>query len=130
MRTTKKEVELLDLQLLTTVIYIGSLILSSFLTYNDRQALLKETTIFSDKQARNYSLFNRFFVLVLTLSYLYISYENRKIAKQKGEKLDSFNLQVIASELSTLATIIVLYVVIQSSGESYSIISGIENPSL
>ncbi len=125
-----KEIKLLDLQIVLTVIYIVSLVLSIFLTYNDRIKLSDNKNIFSKKQSKNYSIFNRVLVLVLTLSFLFINYENYKISKQKGEKLDNASLQILASEISTVATIIVLYVVLKSAGEDYTIISGIENPSL
>ena len=130
MNTQKKEAELLDLQLLATIIYIGSLIISIYLTYNDKLTVLNLKKIFTDKQNRNLSIFNRLLVVILTLTFLYASYETRKLAKIKGEKLENFNLQVIASEISLISTLIVLYVVIKSQGEQYSIISGISNPNL
>ena len=125
-----KEIKLLDFQIILTVIYVGSLILSIFITYNDRIELSDNRNIFSKKQAKNYSIFNRILVLVLTLAFLFINYENFKITKQKGENTDNSYLQIVASEISTLATIIVLYVVLKSAGEDYTIISGVENPSL
>ena len=125
-----KEIKLLDFQIILTVIYVGSLILSIFITYNDRIELSDNINIFSKKQAKNYSIFNRILVLVLTLAFLFINYENFKITKQKGENTDNSYLQIVASEISTLATIIVLYVVLKSAGEDYTIISGVENPSL
>lgn len=130
MNTQKKQIELLTIQLWTTVIYLASLFISILLTYDDRQRLKNESAIFSKKQNNKISIFNRWFVLVLTLSYLYISYNNAKITKQKGQKTLPSNLQLLSSELSTIGAIIVLYVVIKTSGEEYSIVSGIENPNL
>lgn len=130
MNTQKQEADLLDLQLIATIVYIGSLIISIFLTYNDKMDVLKLDKIFTEKQNRNLSIFNRFLVVILTLVFLYASYETRKFAKIKGEKLENFNLQVMASEISLISTLIVLYVVIKSQGEQYSIISGISNPNL
>lgn len=125
---SQKEIKLLDLQNITTILFIGSLIISLYITTEDKKQRIYPNE--SHKDMSSISIFNRFFVLCLSLSYLYISYETRKIAKNKGEKTDLLNLQVIASEISTLSTIIVLYVVIKSVGENYSIISGIENPNL
>lgn len=130
MNTQKQEADLLDLQLIATIVYIGSLIISIFLTYNDKMDVLNLNKIFTEKQNRNLSIFNRFLVVILTLVFLYASYETRRLAKIKGEKLDNFNLQVMASEISLVSTLIVLYVVIKSQGEQYSIISGISNPNL
>ncbi len=130
MNTQKQETDVLDLQLVATIVYIGSLIISIFLTYNDKMDVLNLDKIFTEKQNRNLSIFNRFLVVILTLVFLYASYETRRLAKIKGEKLENFNLQVMASEISLVSTLIVLYVVIKSQGEQYSIISGISNPNL
>lgn len=124
------ENKLLEIQIITTAIYIGSLLLSILLTYNDIKLNNKETTPLTNKQAANLSIFNRILVVVLTFIYLYISYKTREIAKSRNQKIWPFDLQICASELSMLATIIVLYVVIQTAGEQYSIVPGINNPSL
>ena len=126
----EKEVKLLDIQLIATILYIVSLIISISLTINDKQITQKKKSIFNNNQAKNLAIFNRIFIVGLTLTFLYISYQNRDIAKKEKKKIWPFDLQMYASELSLLATIIVLYVVIETSGEQYSIISGIENPSL
>lgn len=126
----QKEANLLDIQIITTIIYIGSLILSIYITYNDKITIENGTGFLSNKQNKNFSIFNRTLVVVLTLIYLYVSYENRKIiAKKKGD-MKSASLQVLASEISLVSTIIVLYVVLNTSGEEYSIISGAGNPNL
>lgn len=125
---TKREIKVLDLQNITTAVYIISLLISIYITSVDKDSLINPNK--KHKDTTGISIFNRTFVLVLTLIYLYISYENRKLAVIKGEKTEFFNLQILSSELSTLATIIVLYVVIKSAGENYSIVAGIGNPNL
>ena len=130
MNTKQREANLLDLQILATIIYIGSLILSIYLTYNDKQKVLNLKKIFTEKQNINLSIFNRVLVVILTGIFLYASYENKELAKIKKEKLQNFDLQIYASWLSLIATIIVLYVIIDSQGSQYSIISGITNPNL
>ena len=125
-----KEVNLLDIQIITTIIYIGSLVLSIYITYNDKLVLTKKKNIFTEKQAATYSIFNRSLVVVLTLIYLYISYQNNNIAKERGRNISATKLQLTASQLSFISTIIVLYVVITTSGQQYSIISGSGNPNL
>lgn len=130
MNTNNKEANLLNIQLWTTIIYIGSLFISIALTYDDKQKIQNKNGLFSKKQSSKLSIFNRSLVLLLTLSYLYISYNNVDLAKQKNQEIWPFNLQLFSSELSTLAAIIVLYVVLKTSGEQYSIVAGIGNPNL
>ena len=105
MNTQKQEANLLDLQLIATIVYIGSLIISIFLTYNDKMSVLNLDKIFTEKQNRNLSIFNRLLVVILTCIFLYASYETKQLAKIKGEKLENFNLQIIASEISLISTL-------------------------
>ncbi len=121
-----KEKKLLEQQMITTVIYLLTLFVSLSLTYNDILNL-DNKHIYNDELAEKIGITNRTIVLVLTLSYLYINYQNREIAKSKKKDLKISNLQLTASSLSTIAAIIVLYVVI-SSGK-YTIISA-GNPNL
>ena len=121
-----KEKKLLEQQMITTVIYLLTLFVSLSLTYNDILNL-DNKHIYNDELAEKIGITNRTIVLVLTLSYLYINYQNREIAKSKKKNLKISNLQLTASSLSTIAAIIVLYVVI-SSGK-YTVISA-GNPNL
>lgn len=130
MNDQKKEENLLDLQIITTLIYIGSLILSIYITYNDKITIANGKGFLSKKQNAIFSKFNRTLVVVLTLIYLYVSYENRKTIEKKKGDIQAASLQVFASELSLVSTLIVLYVVFRTSGEEYSIISGSGNPNL
>ena len=121
-----KEKKLLEQQMITTVIYLLTLFVSLSLTYNDILNL-DNKHIYNDELAEKIGITNRTIVLVLTLSYLYINYQNREIAKSKKKNLKISNLQLTASSLSSIAAIIVLYVVI-SSGK-YTVISA-GNPNL
>ncbi len=124
----KREIELLDLQNLTTIIYIGSLLISIYITSIDKNRIIDKNKNYKDTS--NLSKFNRILVVILTLSYLYINYENRKIVKKKKGNISLSNLQIMASEISLVSTIIVTYVVFKSLGDNYTVISGIENPNL
>ena len=124
----EKEVKLLDLQNLTTTIFIISLLISIYITTIDKKSTINPNVKYPDTS--KISVFNRTLVVILSLSYLYISCGNKKISMEKGQKNNLFNLQVIASEISLLSTLIVLYVVIKSYGENYSIIAGSGNPNL
>lgn len=124
----QKEINILDLQNITTAIFIISLLISMYITSIDKKSTLNPNIKYPDTS--KISVFNRTLVVVLSLSYLYISYNNRKITALKGKKTNLSDLQVFASELSLLSTLIVLYVVIKSFGENYSVIAGSGNPNL
>lgn len=130
MNKKNNEIQLLDIQIIASVLYIGSLLISILLTYNDKQMTKKEKTILTNKEAANLSIFNRIFIVILTLTFLYTTYQSRENAKKENQKIWPFDLQLYSSELSLIATVIVLYVVIKTAGERYSIVPGINNPSL
>ncbi len=123
-----EEIRLIDIQIVATYLFIISLCISLFITYNDKYKTMKQKPFLSNHSAYSISVFNRIFVLGISLTFFYINYKNRNIAKQKGQNPEPFNLQIISSELSILAAIIVLYVVI-TSGE-YTVVASGENPSL
>jgi uncharacterized membrane protein YbhN (UPF0104 family) len=124
----KKEINLLNLQSIATSIYIISLLISIYITNVDKDRTINPNK--KHKNTINISIFNRVLVLILTFTFLYINYENRKLAIKKGEKPDLFNLQILSSELIVLSSIIVLYVVIKSAGKNYTITAGVGNPNL
>ena len=117
--------ELLELQTITTIFYIISLFISLILTYNEFLNL-ENKQIFSENLEEKIGIYNRIFVVILTLSYLYINYQNKKNCNSIKD-LKYKDLQVFASVLSTTAALIVLYVVINSG--RYTITSA-GNPNL
>lgn len=123
-----EEAKLLDIQLIATLIFIGSLALSFFLTYSDKVEVIYDEPLISDENYYKLSVFNRTIVFILSLVFLYTNYKNKQIAKSRNESVEPFNLQIAASELNIVAALIVLYVVI-SSGE-YSITTTVGNPNL
>ena len=72
----QKEVSLLDLQNITTAIFIISLLISIYITTIDKKSTLNPNIKYPDTS--KISIFNRTLVVILSLSYLYISYNNRK----------------------------------------------------
>ena len=115
--------ELTKLELGTTIAFLISIFISLSLVYNTYLKYDKRN-FYSDNLARHIGIFNRLFVVSLSLSYLYINIQNKKISKKNT---NLFNLQIEASALTSVAAIIVLYVVIKNN--DYNVVS-IENPSI
>lgn len=123
-----QEINLLDIQNIATFLYIISLLISIYLTNYDKETLENKPHSCSPTTYQRLAIFNRVFVITLTLTYLYINYANQNIARQKKEDLSSFRWQISASWLSLVATLIALYVVVHY--QNYTTISGIENPGI
>lgn len=120
------EENLLDQQIITTLLYIGCFIVSILLTYNEKLILKKKPSLYDNYTSEKISIYNRIAITILTFSYLYIYYRNREIAKKKGESLKLFNAQLLASIIISIISIIVLYLTIHNEDN----IINIENPPL
>ena len=126
MKNRQEEINLLNLQIITSITVIITVIISLLLTYNQKQDIKNKKTIFTKKQTHNISYINRLTILITAIIFLYINYKLYQISKKEGEDLKVYYLQILASILSTIAAIIVFYVVsIEPSGDE---ISDIENP--
>ncbi len=126
MKDNKEEINLLNIQLLTSLTVIITIAISILLTYNQKRDIQNKKTIFTKKQTHNISYINRLTILITTIIFLIINYKLYQISKKEGEDLLVYYLQILASILSTIASLIVFYVVsIEPSGND---ISDIENP--
>ena len=126
MKNRQKEINLLNLQLITSIIVIVTVTLSLILTYNQKLDIENKKTLFTKKQTHNISYINRLTILITSIIFLFINYKLYQISKKEGEDLKVYYLQIFACVLTTIAAIIVLYVVsIEPSGDE---ISDIENP--
>jgi len=123
----EKELRLLNYQILTSILFIVSVIISIVLTYDEKQQLLKKNRLFSETFDKYLNLFNRILSLSIVAFILYINYATYEIQKQKRSNLDSFRHQIYASIFSLISAIIVLYVVLENWEENPNITS-IENP--
>ena len=126
MKNKKEEINLLNIQLITSLTLIIAISVSLLLTYNQKLDLQNKKTIFNKKQTHNISYTNRLIILITAIIFLIINYKLYQISKKEGEDLLVYYLQILASILTTIAALIVLYVVsIEPKGDE---ISDIENP--
>jgi len=125
----EKELSLLNYQLITSILFIVSLIISIILTYDERQQLLNKPRLFSEIFDKYLNLFNRILALLIIVVILWINYETYQIKKQKRSNLAPFRHQIYASIFSVISAVIVLYVVIENWYSNPNITS-IENPTV
>ena len=124
----KEEIKILEYQQIATILFIGSLLISFFLTCADKVELTSNKKILSDSNYYKLSVFYRSLVVILSLVFFYTNYREKVITQEQGEDITPNNLQIAASELSILAALIVLYVVVTSG--NYSVITTTGNPNL
>lgn len=103
----EKKIQLLKLDELASLLFIGAILISIFLTQNQINKY-KEKPYY---ETYKIELVNRLFVLGIIISFLYISIENYKIVKNENKDLKPFILQIIASVITLIAGLITLYIV-------------------
>lgn len=111
-----KDIQLVNLQMSSNIIFIGTVIVSFLLLYNRKLSLSKKETFLDAKEKYTINLLNQLIVFGLTLIFLYIVYERYKDNNNPKEKdLDLLNLY--SSILIVIGAIISLYVAYNSSSE-------------
>ncbi|MCI8778428.1 MAG: hypothetical protein HFI86_07175 [Bacilli bacterium] len=128
---TKKEIEVLDIQIIATIFFIISLIISIILTYDEKLKLINGQGIFKNKQAQQIALFNRILVVILALAFVYGNYITEKIAEARNKNnVKYLKLQLFSGELSLIGALIVLYIVYKNQGNENFGVADTENPIL
>ena len=107
--TEEYELKLLYISEIASIVFVVVSLLSIFLTHHDIKVLKKEKTLITDDQAYNISYFNRVIIIIILIIFLYITDESRKIAIYKGKDSKTFKYQEIASILTFIASLFVLY---------------------
>ena len=121
----QEEINVINIQLIALFFTVITAIISIIITYNQKLELEGKENFLSAKDSLKITLFNRKLILTLSLVFLFVNFILFKISKEEGEDLKSYKLQIIASLLFTISTIIALYVVSLSNTEN---ISDVENP--
>ncbi len=128
---TKKEIEVLDIQIIATILFIVSLIVSIILTYDEKLKLMNNQGLFTNKQSRNIALFNRILVVILAITFVYGNYVTEKIAEARHKNnVKYLKLQLFSGELSLIGSLIVLYIVYKNQNNENFGVADTENPTL
>lgn len=122
----EKEIELLNIDIATALMFIITIIISIYLTYENKQDLLNRKRILNKKDDQYILLFNRLLVLIIVLVILYDNIEGYEIAKEKNKDLKPFKIQIFASILTVITALLILYVVFYNWDNNS--LSDIENP--
>lgn len=125
-----QETSILKGQLLGSAVYIIVLVLSIVILYNQILVTEGEEGFLDTETVSDINILNRVVVFILVLYFLYTSYTNLENAKEQGKETEYLNLQFIASLLTVVSAIIVLYVAFQQSNKSFVPLSTTENPNL
>lgn len=124
---TKKDIDLLNIQIFTSVFLLASVILSIILTYDEEQNDLHKKPIFSKKTDQYLNLFNRILGVIIFITLLYVNFEAYQLAKQKKNDTRPFEKQLIATILGFIASLIILSIAIDG-WDNFNEEAALENP--
>ena len=124
MNDKQEEINAINIQLIALFISLGSAIISIIITYNQKLDLENKNNT-DPKKIFNLTVFNRILILVLSFTFLYVNYKLYNVSKKEGEDLKPYVLQIIASVLTIMASLIAIYIVSLSTKEN---IVDVENP--
>lgn len=116
----------IELQILLSIFFIFTTIISIILLYNEDLYIKYNKFILDPKNAYIIASINRIVILIILLLFLYANYVDKNIDIIENKDLKADNLQIIASILTIISGIIVLYVTIEYF--STNINSSLENP--
>lgn len=123
----KEEIRLINYQLFGLAITLLTTILAILITYNQKLGTQKRPKLFTAKNSLGLTYLNRILILLVGLLFLYINYRFYRITKGKGKDTKSEELQIFASILAIISSIIALYIVTLSNTET---IADVENPNI
>ena len=121
----EKEEQVIETQLITLFFSLLSVIVSILLTYNQKLEISNKKTLFSTKKTFKITKYNRILIFIVSITFLYINYRLYEISKKEGEDLKPYQLQILASIFTVIASLITLYVVSLSTKDE---VVDIENP--
>lgn len=113
-------------QIILSLLSIGTVIVSIVLLYNDSLKQENKKTLFNNKIEHNINFYNRVIIAVIIFLFLYINYNDYIVDKNKGNKTNLDELQIVASILTLIAASIVVYIAYIKPIDSETI----ENPTI
>ncbi len=111
----KQKIKYIDVQLIATLGFIVALFISFTLAYDKKLSLENKNGIFNEKEAQNLALFQTTLVFIIAAIFLYVNYEQYKIAKETNDdEQKDLLLQIETSILAIISALIGLYIVFKN----------------
>ena len=120
--------KLIDLSILSSIIFISASIVSLTISINERRNITNQKNFYSNDETLNISFYNRIIILIAVVISLYVGYKNYEnenvntIGKYKSSLLLSTNI------LTLISACIILYVAYLNKEEQSLTVSDVENP--
>lgn len=123
-----EELKLLKWQMVLSSLFIVSIVISLALSYNEIKKYKKQKPLFNTKDESDILIFNRTLALIIAIAFLYINYLDKNTKINYNQDLNYANLQIDASIITIIASLIVFYIAIDSKNKNID--TTIENPEI
>lgn len=109
-----RQISLLNAQLFISFILAITLLISTLLTYDEKQKLSNKRRLFDNQNSHYINLLNRIIFLLILIYNLYINYQQYNLEKEKRTNLVPLIEQITATVLNILSAIIILNVIYET----------------
>ena len=123
-----KQLLIIDGQLITTILYTISLLISIVIIINQRKRAKGEEGFLTTSEEENITLLNKILIIALLCSYIYLNYKSKDLSEKTGNDTSSLELQIKASWITLIPALIGLYVVATDFSNTNFQTAEIENP--
>lgn len=127
LQDNKEEIRLINIQMIASLLFIGTIVINILLSYNERLQLENNPPLFDNDVQRQISLYNKIIIFILALTYFGIDIKNVEVSEEKRKDATSQKRQIFPAFLAILASLIILY---NEKRNTTGGISQIENPTL
>ena len=119
---------IIDGQLIGSILYIASLVISIIMILNQRQRAVGKDGFLTPEESQILALLNKIFLLLLILWFLYLDYKTKDLSANTNQDTSALELQIKGSIISIIPALIGLYVVITNFANTNLQTAEIENP--
>ena len=116
-----KQLKLTNYDILASILFIGTIIVSILISYNNKLKLEKKTPLFDVKLEKEILIFNKIIVLFIVIFFLYLNYERLRLAEEKNLDTKTLKIQLIPSILALISAIIILSLVLKNGNNDISL---------
>lgn len=121
-----EEDKLLKYQIILSLLFILTLIISITLSYNSMMEYEKKQKLYTNDDTLNILRVNRTISFLIALGFLFINITDKNVKTKYNKQDKNSDLQILASIITTISSLIVLYIAFSNN----SSIIGNENPEL
>lgn len=106
----KEKINLLDLNMLASSVFIITIAVSIILMYNEKLILLGKKPIFNKNNQKTIQDTNRLMLLIVVIAFVYIEYRRYKLAEifESVNNQNSSFVKLVVSEIQLIIVIVLI----------------------